>query len=595
MAPNDVFPTLMMVRPTQITRRHALALGATAGLGALVRPGLTGALAAPGRAQSFTQSLPADVMRAGTTDVLHAPAEFDLLGVRGPGVVHAGLQVRARAANGRWSGWATLADAADHAPDHGTRAVGVTDPVWTGRARAFQLRIARDAGPVQVRFVRVPPRLGSVAAAAARPRAKAAGGQPAIVLRHQWGGDTIKPRSAPAFGRIDLGFVHHTETANTYLAAESPGIVLGIAHYHRDTKGWNDIGYNFLVDQFGTIFEGRAGGIDQAVIGAQAQGYNSISTGVSCIGSFTDSALPEAALDAVSRLLAWKLPLHGTPVTGTLVVVSGGGELNAHPYGEHVTLNRVSGHRDGDATDCPGDHLYHHQLPTIRARVAAYAGTVVVGAAHVSLATVPRIATYGDVLPLSGTVTSADGTAAGNAPVVVQKLGASGSWTRVASVRTQSDGTWGTQITWRAAGRLRAQATVAGSTITSAQTAIGLTPKVLLGALPARIAAGTLISVTGSVRGAATAAIVVERRVKRVWSVTTRRTVRIRRGGAFAASVRLLAAGTYRVSLHSGAAATTPVTVRATSSGSSTGGSGTSGGSKPTTGSIGPTGGAGAR
>ena len=73
--------------------------------------------------------------------------------------------------------------------------------------------------------------------------------------------------------------MHHTVNANDYGPEDSAAIVLGIARYHRDHNGWNDIGYNFLVDQYGQIFEGRAGGIDLAIVGAQAQGFNSVSTG----------------------------------------------------------------------------------------------------------------------------------------------------------------------------------------------------------------------------------------------------------------------------------------------------------------------------
>ena len=81
--------------------------------------------------------------------------------------------------------------------------------------------------------------------------------------------------------------MHHTVTANDYGPEDSAGIVLAIARYHRNGHGWNDIGYNFLVDQYGQVFEGRAGGLEAAVVGAQAQGYNSVSTGIACLGTLT--------------------------------------------------------------------------------------------------------------------------------------------------------------------------------------------------------------------------------------------------------------------------------------------------------------------
>src|SRR5204862_2964680 len=143
-----------------------------------------------------------------------------------------------------------------------------------------------------------------------------------------WGGDSVPPRQPPEFGEVRAAFVHHTVNANDYAPEDSAGIVLAIARYHRDHNKWNDIGYNFLVDKYGQVFEGRAGGIDQAVIGAQAQGYNSSSTGIATIGTFTSVALPEAALDALARLIGWKLSLHGVPTQGQVVLTSRGGASN---------------------------------------------------------------------------------------------------------------------------------------------------------------------------------------------------------------------------------------------------------------------------
>ena len=164
---------------------------------------------------------------------------------------------------------------------------------------------------------------------------------------------------------MKFAFIHHTVSANDYGPEDSAAMVLGICRYHRNSNGWNDIGYNFLVDRYGTIFEGRAGGIAEAVVGAQAQGYNSQSTGISSIGTFSTAGQTEAGLRAIAHLLGWKLGVHGVPARGRVSVVSGGGSTNRYPAGSRPSFERISGHRDANGTACPGNGLYG-QLEQLR-------------------------------------------------------------------------------------------------------------------------------------------------------------------------------------------------------------------------------------
>ena len=157
--------------------------------------------------------------------------------------------------------------------------------------------------------------------------------------------------------RCSSAFVHHTDSSNTYAAADVPAMIRGMYAYHVQTLGWNDIGYNFLIDRFGRIWEGRYGGMDQAVVGAQTLNFNSVSTGVSAIGNFDIAAVPQAVTDAFKQIFAWKFSLTSIPATGS-VLVNG------------TTLQRVSGHRDAFATLCPGQYLYA-KLHEIRAGAAA--------------------------------------------------------------------------------------------------------------------------------------------------------------------------------------------------------------------------------
>jgi flagellar hook assembly protein FlgD len=151
--------------------------------------------------------------------------------------------------------------------------------------------------------------------------------------------------------------VHHTAGANGYTAAQAPAIVKAIQLYHVKGNGWNDIGYNFLVDRFGTVYEGRYGGIDRNVVGAHAEGFNTGSFGVSLLGEYSSLAVPPAAQAAISKLIAWRLDIAHVDPASTLSFISNG---NARfPAGVPVFLRTVSGHRDTGFTDCPGTALYN--------------------------------------------------------------------------------------------------------------------------------------------------------------------------------------------------------------------------------------------
>ena len=437
-----------------LTRRQALKLGAaaTAALGT-VRPGA--ALAHGRQPVSFTVALDAPAAVAAgagwrTSGVIAAPHRFDLIGLgwlRG-GRVEA--QVRTRPRGGRWSRWAHLHTAGDHGPDAGRGPLG-TDPAWTGDADEFQLRLRGHARGLRARFVRAAPavpRAARLAAAAARRQTAA----PAIIPRSAWGGDTIAVRAAPSYGQVQLAFVHHTVTVNEYAPEDSAAMVLAIARYHRDHNGWNDLGYNFLVDRYGQVFEGRAGGVELAIVGAQAQGYNSVSTGVASLGTFSDVAQTEAGLEALAHLIGWKLSLHGVPVAGQVTVTSAGGEANRYPAGTPVTFERIAGHRDGNATACPGDVLYA-QLADLRLRAAKYsvlvAGLTIRASATTVRGTAPTT--------LSGTLRFADGSSAAGADVQVVYSSGGGSGAVLTTATCAADGGWSATVQLAASGTVQAR------------------------------------------------------------------------------------------------------------------------------------------
>ncbi|MFJ8214840.1 N-acetylmuramoyl-L-alanine amidase [Streptomyces sp. NPDC096033] len=206
-------------------------------------------------------------------------------------------------------------------------------------------------------------------AAAARPYI---GPRPRIVTRRGWGADeSLREPGFVYTSTVKAAFVHHTASGNNYDCKDAPAVLRSLYRYHVASEGWRDFGYNFAVDKCGTVYEGRAGGVAKPVLGAHTMGFNADSMGVAVIGTYSSTAPPKAAVDAVARLTAWKLGLFGADPRAKTTLRSGGGNL--YKKGTNVKLNVISGHRDGFATECPGRLLYN-QLPPTRTASAKLQG-----------------------------------------------------------------------------------------------------------------------------------------------------------------------------------------------------------------------------
>ncbi|MDG9702329.1 peptidoglycan recognition protein [Streptomyces sp. DH37] len=211
--------------------------------------------------------------------------------------------------------------------------------------------------------------------------------RPPITDRAGWGADESISPEEPGYlpgGKVRAVVVHHTAESNSYTCDQAPAVVRGIYAYHVRTLGWKDIGYNFLVDKCGRIYEGRKGGVDRPVMGAHAYGFNAETTGISILGTYTDTAASTAALTSVARVAAWKLGQYGVAPNGTATLTAGDAGRNysgkTWAKGAQLSFPAIHGHRDGYNTQCPGDRLYG-QLATVR----SYAAGPVTGLAITSV------------------------------------------------------------------------------------------------------------------------------------------------------------------------------------------------------------------
>ena len=492
----------------------------------------------------FELAAPAAALRS---PPLRAPKRFNLVGLRWRGGGAPRVSLRARRDGGDWTRWTEVTADAEHAPDPRSgepQPVGGSAPLWVGEGDWVQYRLSRPVRHPQLHFVNVQgtataaDRLrtavrgavnGGLVSLAGTLSAHAAEDQPAVVNREEWGADACPPRRAPELGEVKAAFVHHTVTANDYTADEAPQIVLGICRFHRNSNGWNDIGYNFLVDKYGTIYEGRAGGIDQAVIGAQAQGYNAQSTGIANLGTHTSVAQTPEALDAMARLIRWKLPLHGNSTSGSVVLTSSGGPSNRYPVGSRVRVRKVAGHRDTGATECPGGELYD-QLPRLRRMVGRVPAAE---ATSTTIGLTPSRVAYGSETVVSGRVLDPAGEPLAGAPVEVQKLRA-GRWVTTAEATTDTAGAFAVSLRPRSSGLVRAR--YPGDDVlppsNSVQRLLGVRPVIFVPQPPHRGRVGRALAIDGLVAPRKRSlSLVVQRRRGGRWSRAGVDVVRTRSGG----------------------------------------------------------------
>jgi N-acetylmuramoyl-L-alanine amidase len=346
-----------------------------------LRPYMTGAVdfdhaipaakrMAPAAIASARSAHPHEAAPRWISPPIEAPHRFDLVGVARE---MRSVEIRVRDDAGRWSGWVGQED--------GT-------PIYVGGADVAQVRAPfRPRG--RLHFVNVSGTAGSFAdrlvnsarhainaafiSVASTPVAQAIAPKPLVVSRAAWGADLADggcpPQGPPQYGTVQAAVIHHTVNANDYTPEEAPSIVLGICRFHVFGNGWNDIGYNALVDRYGTLYEGRAGGLKRPVIGAQAQGFNAQTTSIASIGDHTSESPTPQAQRSIIRYLAWKMAVNRVvPATGTVQLTSAGGSESRYPAGTVITVARVLGHTTLGLTACPGGAMIP-LIPQIQAAV----------------------------------------------------------------------------------------------------------------------------------------------------------------------------------------------------------------------------------
>jgi hypothetical protein len=256
-----------------------------------------------------------------------------------------------------------------------------TEPAWLGApVVTFRIVPSGVVPDVTVDFVGA----SSPSSASSAPATRTLPRIGAVVTRPGWGADERLRRGGVERTTVRALVLHHTVTANDYSPAQAASYVRAVYAYHTRSRGWSDIGYNLLVDRFGTVYEGRYGDFAKGVKGSHTAGFNDGTLGISLLGNYDAVETPAPMLAAVARIGAWAVERWHVDPRTSVTLTSAGSPRFAR--GSRVTVSRLSGHRDLGTTACPGRYAYAH-LPYLRAEswhlLRAYFGKEVVNGAPV--------------------------------------------------------------------------------------------------------------------------------------------------------------------------------------------------------------------
>ncbi len=294
-----------------------------------------------------------------------------------------GIELRVSADGAAWSDWYPVAEDHDMAePDTGER-YAQPIPVAASTHAQYRVRAADlETGAVTLTFMDVTDLnhepapletlaedLASVWRRITTPLVASAAPSVTVRTRSQWGADSSLLRSPPWHVPWKKAIVHHTVTTNSY--AEATAQIRSIYYFHSVTRRWGDIGYNFLVDKWGNVWQGRAGGDDS--VGMHAMGWNEGALGVATLGDFQSTTPSSTMRDAVARVIAAKLGARGVQPMGADRFTHEEVDRYGRWHERTGTTPNVIGHRDaidvvgasGAGTACPGNRLYSY-LESIR-------------------------------------------------------------------------------------------------------------------------------------------------------------------------------------------------------------------------------------